>query len=93
LPSDPVVSGIVLDKAGHIVTNNHVVSGETAFTVTTLDGERYRARLVGSFPPDDLAVIKVSDADLKPASFADSSELRSAISRSRSATRSGCGLA
>jgi putative serine protease PepD len=44
--------------------------------VTTLDGKRYRARLVGSFPPDDLAVIKVSGADLKPASFADSSKLR-----------------
>jgi len=69
-------SGIVLDKAGHIVTNNHVVAGAKAFTVTTLDGKRYRARLVGSFPPDDLAVIKVSGADLTPASFADSSKLR-----------------
>jgi putative serine protease PepD len=69
-------SGIVLDKAGHIVTNNHVVTGAKALTVTTLDGKRYRARLVGSFPPDDLAVIKVSGADLKPASFADSSKLR-----------------
>ena len=69
-------SGIVLDKAGHIVTNNHVVSGAKAFTVTTQDGKRYRARLVGSFPPDDLAVIKVSGADLKPAQFADSSKLQ-----------------
>jgi putative serine protease PepD len=69
-------SGIVLDKAGHIVTNNHVVTGAKAFTVTTLDGKRYRARLVGSFPPDDLAVIKVSGPDLKPATFADSSKLR-----------------
>ena len=68
-------SGIVLDKAGHIVTNNHVVSGAKAFTVTTLDGKRYRARLVGSFPPDDLAVIKAPGAGLKPASFADSSKL------------------
>jgi putative serine protease PepD len=69
-------SGIVLDKAGHIVTNHHVVSGAKAFTVTTREGKRYRARLVGSFPPDDLAVVKVSGADLKPASFADSSKLR-----------------
>jgi len=69
-------SGIVLDKAGHIVTNNHVVTGAKAFTVTTLNGKRYRARLVGSFPPDDLAVIQVSGADLAPASFADSSKLR-----------------
>ena len=69
-------SGIVLDKAGHIVTNNHVVTGAKAFTVTTLDGKRYRARLVGSFPPDDLAVIKAPGAGLKPASFADSSKLQ-----------------
>jgi putative serine protease PepD len=69
-------SGIVLDNAGHIVTNNHVVTGAKTFTVTTRDGKRYRAKLVGSFPPDDLAVIKVSGANLKPATFADSSKLR-----------------
>ena len=68
-------SGIVLDAAGDIVTNNHVVSGASSFTVTTSDGKRYPARLVGSFPPDDLAVIKVSGAHLKPATFADSSKL------------------
>jgi putative serine protease PepD len=69
-------SGIVLDKAGHIVTNNHVVTGAKTFTVTTRDGKRFRASLVGSFPPDDLAVIKVSGAHLKPATFADSSKLQ-----------------
>jgi S1-C subfamily serine protease len=69
-------SGIVLDRAGHIVTNNHVVTGAKAFTVTTREGRRYRARLVGSFPPDDLAVVKVSAAGLRPATFADSSRLQ-----------------
>jgi putative serine protease PepD len=69
-------SGIVLDEAGHIVTNNHVVTGAKEFTVTTQTGKRYRARLVGSFPPDDLAVVKVSGAKLAPASFADSSKIR-----------------
>ena len=68
-------SGIVLDAAGDIVTNNHVVSGATSFTVTTSSGRRYRSRLVGAFPPDDLAVIKASGAHLAPASFADSSKL------------------
>lgn len=68
-------SGIVLDSAGFIVTNNHVVSGATSFTVTTSSGNRYPAKLVGSFPPDDLAVIKVSGAHLKAATFADSSKL------------------
>jgi putative serine protease PepD len=69
-------SGIVLDAAGHIVTNNHVVSGTTSFTVTTSNGTRYPARLVGTFPPDDLAVIKISGAHLKPATFGDSSRLQ-----------------
>jgi S1-C subfamily serine protease len=69
-------SGVVLDAAGHIVTNNHVVSGASAFTVTTSNGKRYPATLVGAFPPDDLAVIKVTGAKLKPATFADSSKLQ-----------------
>jgi putative serine protease PepD len=69
-------SGIVFDAAGDIVTNNHVVKGATSFTVTTADGKQYPGRLVGSFPPDDLAVIKVSGAHLKPATFADSSKLK-----------------
>jgi putative serine protease PepD len=68
-------SGIVFDSSGDIVTNNHVVSGATSFMVTTSSGKRYAAKLVGAFPPDDLAVIKVSGARLKPATFADSSEL------------------
>jgi S1-C subfamily serine protease len=69
-------SGIVLDQAGDIVTNNHVVSGAASFTVTSSNGTRYPASLVGSFPPDDLAVIRVSGARLKPATFADSSRLQ-----------------
>jgi putative serine protease PepD len=68
-------SGIVLDAAGDIVTNNHVVSGATSFTVTSSNGKRYPATLVGAFPPDDLAVIKASGAHLRPANFADSSKL------------------
>jgi S1-C subfamily serine protease len=69
-------SGIVFDSRGDIVTNNHVVSGATSFTVTTSTGKRYPAKLVGAFPPDDIAVIRVSGAALKPATFADSSALR-----------------
>jgi putative serine protease PepD len=69
-------SGIVLDSAGHIVTNNHVVTGATSLTVTISNGKRYSAKLVGSFPADDLAVIKVAGAHLKPATFADSSHLQ-----------------
>ena len=69
-------SGIVFDSRGDIVTNNHVVTGAKSFTVTTSNGKRYPAKLVGSFPPDDIAVVRVSGASLKPATFADSSALR-----------------
>jgi putative serine protease PepD len=69
-------SGIVYDSKGDIVTNYHVVSGFTSFTVTTSTGEKLSAKLVGQFPQDDLAVIKVSSTSLRPAVFADSSKLR-----------------
>jgi putative serine protease PepD len=68
-------SGIVLDASGYIITNNHVVTGEKSLTVTTSDGSRYPATLVGTSRSDDLAVIKVSGANLKAATFGDSSQL------------------
>jgi S1-C subfamily serine protease len=69
-------SGIVFDRKGNIVTNDHVVRSATTFTVTTSAGKRLKGSLVGRFTPDDLAVIKVSGSTLRPASFADSSKLR-----------------
>ncbi|MFL5755687.1 MAG: S1C family serine protease [Chloroflexota bacterium] len=69
-------SGVVFDDNGNIVTNAHVVGTAKTFTVTTSNGKSYSAKLVGSFPPDDLAVVRVSAATLKPAVFADSSKLQ-----------------
>src|SRR6476661_5342124 len=69
-------SGIVFDASGHIVTNNHVVSGASSWTVTTSSGTRYQARRGGSFPADDLAVVKISGSHPQPSAFADSSKLR-----------------
>jgi S1-C subfamily serine protease len=69
-------SGIVVDTSGDIVTNNHVVTGASSWTVTTSTGDRFPARMVDSFPADDLAVIKISGSHLPPATFADSSKLR-----------------
>jgi putative serine protease PepD len=74
--SEGLGSGIVFDTKGDVVTNAHVVGSATAFTVTTSTGKQYKASLVGKFEADDLAVIKVSGANLRPASFADSSKLR-----------------
>jgi putative serine protease PepD len=67
-------SGVVFDSNGDIVTNNHVVAGGGPYTVTA-GAHSYGASLVGRFPLDDLAVVRVSGAKLTPAAFADSSKL------------------
>src|SRR5436190_6039315 len=53
-------SGFVLDRAGHIVTNYHVVRGATSIQVSFSNNERYRAKLVGRDPSTDIAVLKVA---------------------------------
>jgi putative serine protease PepD len=69
-------SGVVFDAKGDIVTNAHVVAGASAIRVTLANGRRYRARLVGAYTPDDLAVVSISAGNnLKPARFADSSKV------------------
>ena len=71
-------SGVVYDTAGHIVTNAHVVGTATSFQVVLAgSASPLPARLTGSYPPDDLAVIQVTGAaHLVPARFADSSKLQ-----------------
>ena len=72
-------SGVVMDTQGDIVTNAHVVGTETSFSVTAYDGTLYKATLVGTYPNNDLAEIKVtsgSDTTLKPATFGDSTQAR-----------------
>ena len=67
-------SGVVFDSNGDIVTNNHVVAGGGPYTVTA-GAHSYGASLVGRFPLDDLAIVRVKGAKLTPAAFADSSKL------------------
>jgi len=72
-------SGFVYDNNGHIITNNHVVSGGGRLDVTFLDGTVYRATLIGSDPFTDLAVLYVKEAPrekLVPLPLADSSKIR-----------------
>jgi putative serine protease PepD len=69
-------SGVIYDDQGDIVTNDHVVGSARSFDVTLSDGKQHEARLVGSFPPEDLAVVKLQGATPAPATFADSAKLR-----------------
>ena len=68
-------SGVIYDTAGHIVTNAHVVGTSKTFKVTLSSGRVYTGTLVGSFTPDDIAVIRISAPGLTPAVFGDSSQL------------------
>ncbi len=67
-------SGFVIDLDGHIVTNNHVVDGADEIDVTFADGTAALAKLIGTDPYSDLAVIKVDvdAAKLQPLAIADS---------------------
>jgi S1-C subfamily serine protease len=69
-------SGVIFDTKGDIVTNAHVLAGASKLEVSLADGRRYAARLVGSYTPDDLAVVSIGSVSrIKPARFADSSKL------------------
>jgi S1-C subfamily serine protease len=71
-------SGIVYDLVGHIITSNHVVDDYQKIRVVFHDGDSYSAKVIGTDPFADLAVIKV-DADpqvLHPLPLGDSSKLR-----------------
>ncbi|MCH9275699.1 trypsin-like peptidase domain-containing protein [Bifidobacterium amazonense] len=70
-------SGAILDTEGHIVTNNHVISGAQSIQVTLANGNMYTATVVGTDTTTDLAVIKLQNppSDLKAVTFADSDEL------------------
>jgi len=69
-------SGIVFDGQGDIVTNNHVVAGATTIEITTAEGKRFSGTLLGSFSAGDLAVVRASGTDLRPATWANSGTLK-----------------
>jgi putative serine protease PepD len=69
-------SGIVYDAKGDIVTNDHVVNGAHRLQVTSASGKKtLPATLVGEFAANDLAVVRVHGAALRPAVFGDSARL------------------
>ncbi len=72
-------SGFVWDKQGHIVTNDHVVSGADKLQVVFADGTQADATLVGTDPNGDIAVIKVDPslvANLTPVEVGDMSQVK-----------------
>jgi S1-C subfamily serine protease len=54
-------SGFVYDKQGHIITNSHVIDGASTADVTFVDGNTYRAKVIGKDPSSDVAVLQITD--------------------------------
>jgi S1-C subfamily serine protease len=70
-------SGVVIDKRGYIVTNNHVVTNARTIEVMFSDGTKVAAQVAGTDPADDLAVLKINPpAHMTVATLGDSSKLK-----------------
>ena len=68
-------SGVIITNDGYIVTNNHVIEGASKISVTTADGKSYDAKLIGTDPMTDVAVLKVNAKGLTPATYGNSDQL------------------
>lgn len=75
-PQSSLGSGAIVSKEGHIVTNNHVIEGMDQIRVHLHDGREVPARVIGTAPNNDLAILKVDAGDLKPLPFGNSDEVQ-----------------
>lgn len=69
-------SGVVINKDGYIVTNNHVIDGAEEIEVSLHDNRTYQATLVGRDPSTDLALLKIEENELEHISLVDSDEVQ-----------------
>jgi S1-C subfamily serine protease len=76
VPEQGQGSGFIIDKQGHILTNNHVVEGAQSVEVTLFNKKKYRATVLDKDKAHDLALLQINNApDLEPATLADSTHL------------------
>ena len=76
VPEQGQGSGFIVDKEGHILTNNHVIDNAQLVEVTLWNKRKYKATIVGVDKNHDLALLQIHDVpDLQPATLADSSTL------------------
>jgi Do/DeqQ family serine protease len=69
-------SGVIMSPDGYIVTNHHVVERSTDIKVTLADKREYKAKLVGSDPSTDIALLKIEEVELPFLVFGNSDSLR-----------------
>ena len=75
VPQQGQGSGFVLDKQGHILTNNHVIDNAQRVEVTLADKHKYKATVVGVDKQHDLALLQITAPDLVPATLSESNGL------------------
>ena len=69
-------SGVIVSKEGHIITNHHVIAGMTEIRAQLPDGRNVAARLIGSDPATDIAVLKIEEKNIEALPLGDSDDLR-----------------
>jgi len=75
VPQEGQGSGFILDHAGHVLTNFHVIADANRIEVKTSDKHTYKATIVGGDKIHDLALLQINAPNLQPVTLADSSEL------------------
>jgi S1-C subfamily serine protease len=75
VPQQGQGSGFILDKQGHILTNNHVIDNAQRVEVTLYDKHKYKATVVGVDKSHDLALLLIDAPNLQPATLAESTNL------------------
>lgn len=69
-------SGVIISTDGYIITNNHVIDGADELEVTLNDNRKFEAKLIGTDPATDIALIKIEAKDLPTIPFGDSEKLK-----------------
>ena len=75
VPQEGQGSGFILDKAGHVLTNFHVIADANRIEVKTSDKRTYKATIVGQDRTHDLALLQINAPNLQPVTLSDSSDL------------------
>lgn len=69
-------SGVIVSSEGYIVTNNHVIDGATEIEIILNDNSKYAAKVIGTDPSTDLAVLKIEAKGLSPIVLGNSDDVR-----------------
>src|SRR5512134_692843 len=75
-PSQGMGSGFIIDSSGIVLTNAHVVDGAEEVIVRTIDRREFRAKVLGTDKPSDVAVLKIDASNLPTVRLGDASKTR-----------------